>query len=61
MHGFAGYDIVRARQAEAAVRATERARHGDALKAWRRGRTLRMRIGLALAPAPAMRPTCCAT
>jgi hypothetical protein len=57
MHGFAGYDIVRARQAEAAVRATERARHGDALKAWRRGQTLRMRIGLALAPAPAMRPT----
>lgn len=58
MYGFASYDIVRARQALAAQRAAQVAVHTDAVRAWRRAQTLRVRAGHA--PAPAVRPLCCA-
>jgi hypothetical protein len=60
MYGFASYDMVRARQTLAEARAAQVARHGDAVSAQRRGRTLRMRLGLALGSTPVARPYCCA-
>lgn len=60
MYAFAAYDIVKARQAEAARRATRLAQHAEGARARRRARTLRMRVALAVAPAPAAAPACCA-
>ena len=60
MYGFATYDIVRARQTLAEERAAQVARLADAARARRRGRTLTMRLGLALGRTSAVRPSCCA-
>lgn len=60
MHGFATYDIVKARQAAVEARATQLARHTEGSGPRSRARTLRVRLALATAGTPLTQPACCA-